>query len=176
MHCSLKGFLHLFCPLAYSDTRRRWGLQCGFHFLLITQRKPMTSLALGAENCFLINQNDFSSVSQENYIVKSRWARTSHHGGNATKWGSSLRRGLLFSGQQCLPVETPQRPRYTTVVTLEDNRESEKQEWVGSLLLRRCRSTAGWKWSSGQIKTSSEAQRTCTNFIIKYGNPNRERA
>lgn len=160
MHCSLKVSCTYSVHWHILTTSRRWGLQCAFHFLLITQRKPMTSLALGAENCFLINQNDFSSVSQENYIVKSRWACTSHHGGNATKWGSSLRRGLLFSGQRCLPVETPQRPRYITVVTLEDNRESERQEWVGSLVFAAVGATAGLlQAGNGQVDKWKRLQR-----------------
>lgn len=76
MHCCAK----IFCVCSVHQHIVIWvdvaGPQRSFHFLLITQRKPMTSLARGAESGFLINQNDFffHGVSQENYVVKSRWA------------------------------------------------------------------------------------------------------
>lgn len=62
-----------------------------------------------------------SRMSQENYIVKSRWAYMSHHWGTATKWGRSWGD---FSGQQTFPADTTE-DWDITVLTVVDNSNSK---------------------------------------------------
>lgn len=119
------------------------GPQCSFHFLLITQRKPMTSLARGAESGFLISQNDFffHEVSPENYVVKSRWA---HNRPQSKNWGRGRRLRLRCLWAAVFACRGTTGLRYITAVTPEDRNKTRKSwQFLVHSDVHRCRSHCG---------------------------------
>lgn len=154
MHCCV----NIFCACSIHWHIVIWvdgaGPQCGFHFLLITQRKPMTSLARGAESGFLINQNDFFFPGCHGRIMLSSQGEltTGRNRTNATKWGRSRRLRLVCLWAAVFACRDTTGLRYITAVTPEDSSESKRQEKVGSFLFTAVYAAAGLIVGWGELK------------------------
>lgn len=100
---NIPTFLHC-CSQVYSTSAIHWHILTSgdggtYHTGFISFSSPKGNhWQLWLWLCWeiLFNQPKWlSTVSQENYILTSRWAYMSHNWENATEWGSSLRLRLL---------------------------------------------------------------------------------